>query len=212
MGVKNIYVGAQLPYMARKQDELDKRKINIIYAMHKSLGGLTWSEVRDTFKLSSTTTSRVLKELQDSGEIKKQKFMHNREAYVPAKLIVETDRIAEGIKVKTSFFKELKKAGLFDKGMNEKDILEFVKKHQTHPEFKMYLRDKPLDRMTFAVYQIFAHTLSTMGNPVLMDNNPNVELKLKIDFNPEVFENESERTMKQLRELAKQKVIKLVEQ
>ena len=150
-----------------------------------------WSELMGALDVSEATLSRYLNDLRDKNLIEKEFDSKDNVVYTPniVNLLTE-DRLEidfiERSQESNKLISELKDAGLFGEGINQEDILDFMKDHADSD--MVPLPEKPIrsrDQLDVDLWRHFNHALnSILSNEI----SSRVETTLKINGNAEDFQ------------------------
>lgn len=157
----------------------------------------TWADIKNKFTISTGSISNYLKEWIREGVIKRMIFdIDNKVHYVIWKLPAkEKAEVIKDLERARELFIELKKLGLFSKGITDKEILEIMKDSKfkslivTFPELDINKLDllrlvSFLSKATF----ILTHFLYS-----------GIDVKLKINGNPDEEIKNLDKTIKELK-------------
>jgi len=176
-----------------KRTTIKEVKAKIFLSLEKE--GMIWSKLRKTLDISEATLSRALNDLIEK-EIVKKMIINNKVHYVIWKLPAkEKAEVIKDLERARELFIELKKLGLFSKGITDKEILEIMKDSKfkslivTFPELDINKLDllrlvSFLSKATF----ILTHFLYS-----------GIDVKLKINGNPDEEIKNLDKTIKELK-------------
>lgn len=132
-----------------------------------------WNELMKKANVSSATLSRNVNQLMEQGKISKEIDSDNNVVYTnladltELKDIYNVPELIDLTNSKLKLFKKLDKLGVFDKKINEKDILDFL--------------DKKDDNLTPDDLIDFLNEVERLLHTLRVDEIGNVKINLRIN-------------------------------
>jgi DNA-binding MarR family transcriptional regulator len=166
-----------------------------------------WSELMDILEVSEATLSRYLKELRDKNLIEKKFDSHDNVVYSP-KIVnlvsenkLEIDFIQRS-KKSNKLLAQLNEIGLFDEGINSKEILDFLKNNSDSdliPIPKAAIEDR--EKLDLDLWKHFNIALnSLLSNEI----GSEIETTMKVNGNVEDFKIDIESMNEDLEKMSEE--------
>lgn len=169
-----------------KKEERKDKILNFIIQKPR-----TWADIREYSVISTGSMSNYLKEWINKRMIRKT--IINNEVYYEALVIpkIIKEKMRADIKKAIANLKDLKERGLFSKGFNDKEILDYL--NSVKEDFGWKEGDYKYNSLTLEFLLGF---IAKISDATLLNPNIKIKANLKVEENPDRLIKEFEDILK----------------